>query len=284
MDKIFYHAHCLDGAMAALVALDRYPKAKAIPINYGEILDLTKIVDAKVLFVDFCPTPEQVLALDSIAKSVLILDHHEGAIDKFTDDWFRDNKLARTTMVFDMKQSGAGLALRELNPTYPYISIIEAVEDRDLWRFHHPATKEVCAYLSLYIEDLNQLSYVIDKYTTTDMADYGNIIVEYKQTLVESIAEKARHSIWQDSYVAVADAPPMIASELGNYMLIAYPELEIAVVYSIMTNGQTKVSLRSRKEDEDINVNRRAAKYGGGGHPSAASFYCESIESVGLCK
>ncbi len=282
-DLVFYHAHCLDGAMAALVILDRYPAAKAIPINYGEHIDIEALAGKSVIFVDFCPPPDTVIAMNRVVWSLKILDHHKAAVDKFTDLWFIDTPLRSTEMIFDLAQSGAGLAMQEINPNYRHGLIVRAVEDRDLWKFQHATTKAVCAYLHTYVEDLEALRKVIEEETLTDILAKGEAILEYQNSLIASIAERARITEWHGHITIVIDAPPELASELGNYLLYTTPKANIAVIYSVLADGSgCKYSLRSRKQGVLVDVNSIANFFGGGGHTTAAGF--TSPEDIGLCR
>ena len=86
-----------------------------------------------------------------VARSVLILDHHktaEAALAKWTKPFnFTPPELGEIICHFDQNLSGAGLAWKYFFPTDPVPRMVEHVQDRDLWRFELPGTREICAAL-----------------------------------------------------------------------------------------------------------------------------------------
>ena len=94
------------------------------------------------LFVDFCPKAEVVSELLSMGKEVTILDHHKTAQADVAALRLEDN----LNMNFDMTKSGARLAWEYFFDVVP--SLVEYVEDRDLWKWKLENTREVMAWLS----------------------------------------------------------------------------------------------------------------------------------------
>ena len=84
------------------------------------------------------------------AKSVTLIDHHKTAIEDLRplfmqDSWTGEPKqLAHFT---DLNRSGATLAWDYLFPNEQRPPLLGHVEDRDLWRFKLPGTREIQAFV-----------------------------------------------------------------------------------------------------------------------------------------
>jgi oligoribonuclease NrnB/cAMP/cGMP phosphodiesterase (DHH superfamily) len=144
MDLILYHAQCPDGWTAAYVAKQKYPGAELVPLKHGlspEALDdLFKMCfHNDVLMLDYSlSTRELNDQMANVAKSFHIYDHHR------TSQTVLEGADYAT---FDMTRSGAGLTWDYLFGTRrPWI--VDFIEDRDLWNWKLPRSREICAYLN----------------------------------------------------------------------------------------------------------------------------------------
>lgn len=149
MDIIYSHGHCPDGFVAAMIAKRRYPEAEVIFLDHGadHTENLKKAEKRDVLMLDFSlRTRETNDELAASTRSFQILDHHKSA---------REVLEGAPYAIFDMNRSGAGLAWDYLfgkdsdNPIkqIPRPWYVDFTEDRDLWNWKLPNSKEVCAYL-----------------------------------------------------------------------------------------------------------------------------------------
>jgi oligoribonuclease NrnB/cAMP/cGMP phosphodiesterase (DHH superfamily) len=158
MNIIYYHADCPDGWCAAYIAKKKYPEAELVALKHGlsdvqleQLFELSK--DQDVIMVDYSlRTRELNDRLNEVARSFHIFDHHKTA-----QAILKDAKYA----TFDMTRSGAGLAWDYLfgkdsstdSPDMPLLHknrpwFVDFVEDRDLYNWKLPKSKEVCAYLN----------------------------------------------------------------------------------------------------------------------------------------
>ena len=172
MDIIISHAACPDGFCATYIAKKKYPDAEVIFRSHGQT-GIDELIEhcrnKRVLMTDFSlPTKEQNIALIDSAAYTMILDHHKTAESKIGDL----PQAACAKIVFDMKRSGAGLTWdylfgkdSSLSTRYGplqyehgrahdqfYYQIerpwyVNYVEDRDLWNWKLPESREVNAYL-----------------------------------------------------------------------------------------------------------------------------------------
>lgn len=136
---VLYHGNCPDGTGAALAAwLIFRNDAHYIPVNYGQ--PLPDIVDgARVFIVDFS-YPREVLESLAARTNLTVLDHHATA----------QHALAGLPYcTFDMNKSGAVLAWEHFHqrPPPPFFLYLQ---DRDLWRFELPKSREVSAAIGSY--------------------------------------------------------------------------------------------------------------------------------------
>src|SRR5690606_9026053 len=105
---VLYHAACRDGFTAAWAISKRFPNATFVPVHYGEKFDMRPYKGKDIIMVDVSLSREDTLALNNIANSLYLVDHHKTAFEKLSDLPF---------VFFDMKRSGAGLAWDLFNDT-----------------------------------------------------------------------------------------------------------------------------------------------------------------------
>jgi hypothetical protein len=148
---VIYHAHCNDGLCAALVARAHLGGAgDYVSCQYGDAPPETAGRDVYVL--DFSFPRAALLDMQGRAASLIVLDHHKTAeADLSGLDFCR----------FDMNKSG-GRMTREWfaardgrdagGPGAEWL--VDYTEDRDLWRWRLPDSREVSAALASYPQTL----------------------------------------------------------------------------------------------------------------------------------
>jgi uncharacterized protein len=291
---VIYHSMCADGFGAAYAVWRAHPEATFFPGVYQQ--SPPDVAGQDVVFVDFCYKRDVMLNLAKTARSVLVLDHHKSAaedmqrmhdingdsIERF-DDWHGQltwerhlgNVLmdynegaphARIYAYFDMERSGAGIAWDFFNPSRLRPRLIDHIEDRDLWRFKYPQTRNIQAALfsfpynfevwhALMSSDLN----VLDN-------EGRGIERKHHKDIAELVAVCKRRMKIAGIEVWVASLPYTLTSDAGHLMS---DEGTYAVCYWD-TATQRVFSLRSR--DGGTDVSEIAKVYGGGGHKNAAGF------------
>jgi len=83
--------------------------------------------------------------MKSKAASILILDHHKTAMEDLQ---------GFEGAVFDMERSGAMITWNHFFPNLEAPRLIDHIQDRDLWQFKIPRTREVQAAIFSYPYDL----------------------------------------------------------------------------------------------------------------------------------
>jgi oligoribonuclease NrnB/cAMP/cGMP phosphodiesterase (DHH superfamily) len=237
--------------------------------NYGEPVP-EEARGREIIMVDFSydRTTTQWLAANN--TSLTILDHHKTAKENLEGLY-----IPNTTIVFDMNRSGAGIAWDYYFPTLLRPWLVDYVEDRDLWRWSLPSSKEVSAYIMMQ-------PYTIDGWdalynTQLEVAvSAGSIALKCADSYVEALAEQARPLEFHGYKGKVVNAPYYKISDLLNYIC---DDNNLAVGWFQRGDGMFQFSLRSKG---DVDVSAIAKTYGGGGHKNAAGFEATSLGCIGL--
>lgn len=261
---VIYHANCADGFTAAFIMWTKYPDAEFIPIQYGD--NPPDVTDKNVFIVDFS-FPRKILnIMKQKAKSLVVLDHHKTAKAELTDLDY---------CIFDMQKSGARLTWEYLFSGTSIPSLIAYVEDRDLWKWELPKSKEISAYLATLPKKFdvwNSLSERLERGEISSVVELGEVALRVVDQYVETQVSRAR-LISMDGYTIPCINTTFAISELVGKL--AESEL-FAAGWFQRDDGRFVYSLRSRG-DSEIDVSEIARKYGGGGHPRAAGFTSDRL-------
>jgi oligoribonuclease NrnB/cAMP/cGMP phosphodiesterase (DHH superfamily) len=256
--KVIYHANCIDGFTAAWCAWRRYgDTAEYIPAQYGE--EPPDVTGSEVLIVDFSYPRETLLEMVTGSKTLRVLDHHKTA----------EADLAGLDFcTFDMSRSGAGLAWDELHGG-PRPQLVAFVEDRDLWRWRLPDSKEVSAYIGSWertFERWEMLRELLDDERETAVSQ-GSAILRALDAYVDHLRDKWRLCKLGGYEVPVINTTHAVSELVGKIAEVS--GAKFAVGWFESGEGDFVYSLRSRG---DFDVSTVAKLYGGGGHKNAAGF------------
>jgi oligoribonuclease NrnB/cAMP/cGMP phosphodiesterase (DHH superfamily) len=275
-----YHGNCADGFGAAWAVRQRFGDADVEfhPGIYGN--DPPDVRGRDVVLVDFSYKRPVIDAIGRAASSVLILDHHKTAADDLAGlrapktwlDHVEQSALddmenaEPVRAVFDMNRSGAGIAWDFFHPGQPRPRLLDHIEDRDLWRFLLPHTREIQAAVFSYPYDFT----VWDELFAADlelMAKQGEAIErKHHKDIAELVGVTKRRMIIGGISVPVANLPYTLTSDAGSLMAAGEP---FAACYWDTPDGRV-FSLRSREDGVDVSA--IAKRYGGGGHRNASGF------------
>lgn len=260
---IFYHGHCPDGFGGAYAAWKKFgDTAEYIPCSYGKPFEID-VTDATVYFIDFCFSKEVMESIASSAKSLTILDHHEGVEDVVT---------SFPSHVYDPNRSGASIAWAQFHPEEPLPQLLAHVEDDDLFRFVLPDTRAVITYLCARPFSFESWDTIVTAlsgdYSRKELLVVASAYAEYFELLAAVSVESAKLVEFEGYQCYFTTAHPLkpMKSLVGN--LLAKKKGPFALVVSAHPEGYG-VSIRG---DGTVDVAAIAAKYGGNGHPSSAGF------------
>lgn len=283
-DMVIYHHPCQDGMGAALACYLRWPKAQYVPANYGN--EPPDVSGRNVLIVDFSYKEAVLRQMAETAASIIILDHHKTAREdlhrymvadpeKFDfltaqlelDSCADTEERLMLIALFDMERSGAMLAWDFAHPCDPAPELIEAIQDRDLWRFDRPYSRAIATFLRTVPFELEAWVPLLEVPFDV-LARDASMMLMYHTSLVELLADKAELDVVDGIDVVRCNCPYFFASDVGHLLLERNPGT-IAMTFSD-GNGYRHWSLRSLDDRPD--VSELARKYGGGGHRNAAGF------------
>jgi oligoribonuclease NrnB/cAMP/cGMP phosphodiesterase (DHH superfamily) len=232
------------------------------------------VTGKSVIIVDFSYKYDVLVALADKAASVLVIDHHKTAMADLVDvppaelhyEEHQKNSTGKLHALFDMNRSGAGLVWDFFFPQQQRPSLINHIEDRDLWRFELPGTREVMADLFSYPQDFATWDFLLTANINAMRLDGEAINRHHQKTVTDLVRTTKRRMLIGGHDVPVANLPYMFASDAGH--LMAEGEL-FAGSYFDTSDGRT-FSLRST--DAGMDVSEIAKQYGGGGHRNASGF------------
>jgi len=258
---VIYHANCVDGFTAAWAAWTGLNDgAEYLSARYGDAPP--DVTGRDVIVVDFSYPRQVLLEMRANAKTLQVFDHHKTAQADLEGLDF---------CVFDMDRSGAGMAwdyLRTLPDSAPRLRLIDYVEDRDLWRWKLPHSREISAYIALCertFEAWTKLAGELeDRFAT--VVDKGATALRVTEQYVETQRERASRVSFAGYEVPIINTT-FCVSELVGALAEDEP---FAIGWFEREDGQVVYSLRSR--GDGVDVSKIAKSCGGGGHRNAAGF------------
>jgi oligoribonuclease NrnB/cAMP/cGMP phosphodiesterase (DHH superfamily) len=263
IDVCIHHFPCRDGLAAAWIVKKAFPEVELVPANYGQ--KPPDVTGKHVLIVDFSYPRDVLLEMREKAASLLVLDHHQTA---------KQNLEGLDFCVFDMARSGARMAFDHLNHVpnvFKRSELINYIQDRDLWQWKMPSSKEVSAVIDSYpltLESLDKLDTQINYYYD-QMIEEGEGILRYQNKLIEQLCENKRLVRWpiDGGFEVYAVNTSVLQSEVANQISDGKP---FGIAWYQSQDGMYNYSLRSKPEQSNFDVSNIVKPLGGGGHRNAA--------------
>lgn len=278
---VIHHSNCWDGLVAAWsLGLDpatttyiEYDHGKPREAEGHFINALVAANATRVIAVDCFPE-----FIRGAAESVVVIDHHESARERLED------RTGLTEVVFDMTRSAAPLAWLWAHPgsaEYEIPTLVQYVEDRDLWKWELPDSHAVSAYLStqpMTFETVARVRNEIVSGLVGRIISKGRAILDYQAQVIANAVSRAQVRIIDGVRCAVVNATTLV-SETGH-ALVDGTDTPVALLYRI-DGDVLNVSVRTAK-DSPIKANDFAARFGGGGHPQAAGFHLPATDVLAV--
>lgn len=254
---VIYHGDCPDGFGAAWSVWKKFTNTvRYIPGFYGAPPPNFP-PESRVLIVDFSFSRPVAEALAQKVYEIKLLDHHQTAADMLGDlPWCE----------FDMSHSGAYLAWKYIHDSEPP-DFIKYIEDRDLWLFKLPHSREFSAALSSYPRDFVIWEGLAEAGIDKLKLDGGPILRLQAQKVEEMVAK----AFWKDIggfRVPVTNAS-VFFSEVGDRLCQIHPTAPFSAYFYDRADGKRQWGLRSPGR---MDVSKIAKSFGGGGHPGAAGY------------
>lgn len=265
VDLVIYHANCTDGFGAAYAAWKLLgDRATYHAAKHGE--QPPDVAGKNVVVLDFSYDNSTTKRLMKEARGFLVIDHHKSAVVELHDV---------TCTRFDMNHSGAMLAWKFFHPGKEAPRMIKFIEDRDLWKWEIPYSKEFSAAFDMVPYDFEEFDKYLDDSAVDNAQERGAYILAYSKTVISKIAKQAVPRKMGGKDVLVVNSPHWM-SEIGAALS---PKCDFAVIWFYdHDTRQVKVSLRAHHEDSD--VSEIAKRYSGGGHRKAAGFNLPADVSI----
>lgn len=287
---IIYHFPCQDGFASRIIA-DHFLKPISsqlfhIPGQHNNTPNLEYIVNSHVYFLDFAYSRDVMESICKLAKSVTILDHHvsskkslEGLNKKF------DNVAVYYDEANRNDYSGVGITWEYFNRLYnnksgvPLPKLAKHIQDRDLWKFELPNTREICTALDSY--DWHYTKWYDAMFNNTDnyssMVAIGETLLAYQDTIVNHFLETI---IFEDLFgfenvPVVTNCPKMLISTVLEKLYNKYPPISVGRSWS---NDEKMWTWSIRTNKTAPIADKIAVAFGGGGHVHASGFKSKTLD------
>lgn len=257
-----YHGNCADGFGAAWV-FNRHAGLECDfhPGVYSEAPP--DVTDRDVFLLDFSYKHDVVAEMRERANRITLIDHHKSAVE----DLAPLISAGTINALVDMGHSGAMLAWLYLYDTVENAPpLLRHIEDRDLWRFALPYTREIQSNLFSHPYDFGVWDELMRADVRTLVAEGAAIERKHRKDLTELLRQTKHRRVIGGYNVPAANLPYTFASDAGNIMA-ENGEFFAAAYYDTPTHRV--YSLRSNNV---VDVSEVAKQYGGGGHKNAAGF------------
>ena len=257
VNVVIYHANCNDGFGAAYSAWKLLGnRAEYHAASHGS--PPPDVTGKRVVILDFSYNNATTKALIEQAEELWVIDHHKSNMVELHD-------ISNTH--FDMTKSGAMLAWEFFHPGKEAPKFINYIQDRDLWQWELPYSKEFSAAFDMVPWNFDEYEKFEDDSVFDDAVKRGSYILAYSKTVIKKVCDKASKRKYKGHDVMVVNSSHWM-SEIGatlakdcDFAMIWYYDHD-ACLY--------KVSLRAFHDTMD--VSEIAKSFGGGGHRKAGGF------------
>ena len=254
---VIYHANCNDGFGAAYSAWKLLGnRAEYHAASHGS--PPPDVTGKKVVILDFSYNNATTKALIEQAEELWVIDHHKSNMVELHD-------ISNTH--FDMTKSGAMLAWEYFHPGKEPPKFISYIQDRDLWQWELPYSKEFSAAFDMVPWNFDEYEKFEDDSVFDDAVKRGSYILAYSKTVIKKVCDKATKRRYKEYDVMVVNSSHWM-SEIGATLA---KDCDFAMIWYYDHDASIyKVSLRAFHDTMD--VSEIAKSFGGGGHRKAGGF------------
>jgi len=257
INLVIYHGNCNDGFGAAYSAWKLLGnRAEYYAAEHGEPPPCVK--GKRVVILDFSYSNKATKALIEEAEELWVIDHHKSNMVELHD-------ISNTH--FDMTKSGAMLSWEFFHPGKEPPKFIQYIQDRDLWKWELPYSKEFSAAFDMVPWDFEEYEKFEDDSVFDDAVKRGSYILAYSKTVIRKVCDKASKRRYRNYDVMVVNSSHWM-SEIGASLA---KDCDFAMIWYYDHDDRIyKCSLRSFHDK--IDVSEIAKDFGGGGHRKASGF------------
>jgi len=275
-DIVLFHYPCNDGLASGWIANDYHQKQNAkieiYPIQHGDIIDLGRLINKRVIFCDYAPSKEILDEIEKITIKITILDHHISSQKALLD---------KSYAIYDMNKSGAELAWEYFFPDIIMPDFIQMIQDRDIWTWNVQHSREFTSGFTTVVSGIEPYDFAELFELFDDLSDYPNKIIFYIElgnVINKSIINKCKYlakehltkiNYYKNYNICIVNCPTDLVSDLGN-IISSSDNIDFAVLWRYNhPNEEYYVNLRSNNK---VDVSLIAEEFYGGGHKNAAGF------------
>ena len=268
MKRVIYHSPCSDGFAGCLAAWKRFGNEDVdyLGWGHGDLMPADAYIEEgdEVYVIDLTFPRDVLLDWYDKAETLVVLDHHKTGLENVGDLEF---------VQIDMKHSGAYMAWEYFHPEEEIPEIIKYVEDKDLWKWELPDSKEINAAIESYPFDFDIWNswLIIDHWnrhdeTRASLFLEGEVALRMKDRIIERLMEHIEHKRFDEFEVPSVNTS-LFPSEIGHELLQLFPDAPFAMTH-YNRQGREYYSFRSEDHREDVSL--LAERYNGGGHRNAS--------------
>ena len=266
--KCFYHSSDLDGHCAGAIVKLRYPECEMVGVNYNDsIQDFNIEVLETVFIVDFSfPISEMEQLNDT--TDLHWMDHHKSSIEAAQAAGF----LASGGQHLEIGKAGCELTWEYLHESKMPQAVL-LLGRYDVWD-HRDSRVLPFQYGMREHEDTRPESPIWgplfeNNDLTPDIIDRGVVVMAYQDKENAKYAKGMAYEAEFEGHRAIV-MNKAYANSRAFDAVYNPGKHDIMVMFGVKA-GEIKYTLYCYKPEVD--VSKIAAKYGGGGHKSAAGFY-----------
>ena len=269
---VITHKNCPDGFVSAWVAWTIFKdNANYIGENPGQnALPYSNSLKNKEVYIFDISFPSKFINyLKSITSKLIMIDHHP-------DSDYLQKEFNNKNFIFDKNYSAAYLSWKFFYPNEKVPIFIKLVSDNDTgtWKMKYSKQLSHCIKHKIKPElnnsNFNKVSKLKEKSYLKACIMIGKIYTDYEDDLTKSIIKMATRKKWNNYNIMIANANiPKLGGMFAN-KFIELSNTDIGIVYRYLNKNLILYTMRSN--NKNIDLNKIAGEYGGGGHVGAASF------------
>lgn len=258
---VIYHGHCPDGFGGAWAAWKKFGNRAAYLPARDRSAPPVPLKNKIVYIIDYTYDGPIIKKLIKDNIRVTAIDHHvsQKAYTMMTDRYS-----------YDVNRSGAPLAWNYFHPGKPVPALLRYIEDRDIWKWKVPHSKEMLMLVDLVPFDFKLWSVLAKEFDDPQKnavnLKKGTLLALHYRSLYEKLLPNAEPVKFDGKKIYALNCPYYFADDLGHELAIKTHSF--ALLWN-ESGGRIRCSLRSAGK---IDVAKIAQKYGGGGHKASSGF------------
>jgi uncharacterized protein len=259
-----YHGLCADGFTAAWVVWKSFGEGNVDfhAATHGD--PPPEVGNRDVYVVDFSYPRPVIEEMARHARKLTVIDHHITAAQEL-EGLLRNDGIVDG--MFDMEKSGCLLTWEWFFKNRQPPQALLAVNDRDLWKFELPWTREIFLALTSYPYDFATWDTTMEDDRLESLRQEGVTLSRKQQRDIAEIIAAGNHLITIAGHtVPACNVPSIWASDAGHILAQGHP---FAACFWI--DGD-KIAFSLRSTPDGLDVSEIAKQFGGGGHQHAAGF------------